>query len=123
MLSYTVCVCVFICACLGRPDEGGGGSPNQTPYLNKNNQNGARDVEREKWQGDLTCESGDAYLHANYVARWGGARVESAPQAPDRERASEERHSRRERNKGDGRPNERTNKRRIQKELIDEMGN
>lgn len=72
------CVCVFICVCLGRPDEGGG-SPNQTPYLNKNNQNGARDVEREKWQGDLTCESGNAYLHANYVARWGGREWKAPP--------------------------------------------
>lgn len=46
----------------------------------------------KKWRGDLTCESGDAYLHANFVTRRGG-REESAPQAPDRESAREERHS------------------------------
>lgn len=40
---------------------------------------------REKQRGDLTCESADAYLHANYVTRR-GKRVESAPQAPDRQR-------------------------------------
>lgn len=41
--------------------------------------------------GDLTCESGNAYLHANYVARR-RKREESPPHAPDRERVREERH-------------------------------
>lgn len=51
------------------------------------------DTERAKQQGDLTCESGNAYLHANYVTRR-GKRVESAPHTPDSERARKERHSR-----------------------------
>lgn len=107
MLSYTVCV--FICVCLGRPDEGGGGSPNQTPYLNKNNQNGARDVEREKWQGDLTCESGDAYLHANYVARWGGG--ESGKRPPSaRQREGERGKTQQTREKQGERTTQRTDK-------------
>lgn len=63
-------------------------------YWNKNKKTPkkrGRNTERGKQRGDLTCESGNAYLHANYVTRR-GERVESAPHAPDRERAREARH-------------------------------
>ena len=73
--------------------------------------------------GDSTCESGDAYLHANYATRR-GERLVGAPHSPDRERAREERRSRRERETRG--MSERANgqtKRRNQRGPVDETGN
>lgn len=99
----------------------GGGYPNQTPYLNKNDQRPKME-QRHRERGDLTCESGNAYLHANYVTRR-GERVESAPHAPDRERAREERHSRHKRETR-GRATEQMDKQtKESKGTIDAMGN
>lgn len=76
---------------------------NHTPQMEQ------RSREKEKkWEGDLTCESGDAYLHANYVARR-GKREESAPQAPDRQREDETETTQQSQERNEG--NERADKR------------
>ncbi|KAJ4925716.1 hypothetical protein JOQ06_018436, partial [Pogonophryne albipinna] len=50
------------------------------PSMEPNNQSPKIEQrEREEKRGDLTCESGNAYLHANYVTRRGGNEGKAPP--------------------------------------------